>query len=124
MGRRLPVRRTALAGVSHRPIHAAAPQDAAALQNRAKSEEEDRERDHRQGEEDDPERLPHLGWIVSPLGLSFRSRAEGVGRLFLNAPIGGRGQEEDAYSSLACEFEALLGSEHEESGGPGVRVQA
>ena len=51
---------TAVAGVARRPIHAAAPEDAAALQDRAEPEEEDGQRDHREGEEDDPECLPHF----------------------------------------------------------------
>ena len=58
----------AVAGVANRPLGAATPQHAAALQQRAKPEQEDGQHDHRKGEEDDYECLQHPRLILPPAG--------------------------------------------------------
>ena len=57
-----------VAGVSDGSLGAATPQHAAALQERAEPEQEDREHDHRKGKEDDYEGLKHPRLILPPAG--------------------------------------------------------
>lgn len=62
----------AVAGVARRPLGAAATEDAAALQQRAQPEQEDREHDYRKGKEDYYECLKHP-WLILPLADTWDS---------------------------------------------------